>query len=143
MQADPRQLPRLLEHVNDCDALITYRDPAKRQETRKRKVISAFERLLVWLLFGVKLRDLHWIRMFRRSFLERMRLRSRSPFIDTEMVVAAKRLGARIRQVELLDQAREFGVAKGAKLSNLMYSMVDLASLRVRAFIPGQLRKSA
>jgi hypothetical protein len=81
--------------------------------------------------------------MFRRSFLERMRLRSRSPFIDTEMVVAAKRLGARIRQVELLDRPREFGVAKGARLSNLVYSMVDLASLRVRAFIPGQLRKSA
>jgi glycosyltransferase involved in cell wall biosynthesis len=143
LQADPRELPRLLEHVNDCDALITYRDPAKRQETRKRKLISAFERFLVWLFFGVKLRDLHWIRLFRRSFLERMRLRSRSPFIDTEMVVAAKRLGARIRQVELLDQPREFGVAKGAKLSNLVYSMVDLASLRVRAFIPGQLRKSA
>jgi glycosyltransferase involved in cell wall biosynthesis len=143
LQADPRELPRLLEHVNDCDALITYRDPAKRQETRKRKLISAFERILVWLLFGVKLRDLHWIRMFRRSFLERMRLRSRSPFIDTEMVVAAKRLGARIRQVELLDRPREFGVAKGARLSNLVYSMVDLASLRVRAFIPGQLRKSA
>lgn len=143
LQADPRELPRLLEHLNDCDALITYRDPARRQETRKRKLISAFERFLVWMFFGVKLRDLHWIRIFRRSFLERMRVRSRSPFIDTEMVVAAKRLGARLRQVELLDRPREFGIAKGAKLRNLVSSMFDLASLRVRAFIPGQLRKSA
>jgi glycosyltransferase involved in cell wall biosynthesis len=143
LQADPLELPRLLEHLPQCDALITYRDPSKRQETRKRKIISACERFLVWLLFGVKLRDLHWIRMFRRGFLERMRLRSCSPFIDTEMVVAAKRLGARIKQVELLDRPREFGVAKGAKLGNLVRSMVDLASLRVRATWPGALRKSA
>jgi glycosyltransferase involved in cell wall biosynthesis len=143
LQANPGELPRLLEHLPDCDALITYRDPAQRREGRKRRFISACERFLVWLMFGVKLRDLHWIRMFRRDLLQRMRLRSRSPFIDTEMVVAARRLGARIRQVELLDQPREFGVAKGARFTNLLFSLVDLASLRMRAFIPGQLRNSA
>src|SRR5262245_16345529 len=63
MQADPGELPRLLEHTRDADAIITYRDPAKRQEPRKRKLISAFERLLVRSLFGLKLRDLHWIRL--------------------------------------------------------------------------------
>lgn len=143
LQADPAELPRLLEYLPTCDALITYRDASRRQEGRKRRFISACERFLVWLLFGIKLRDLHWVRMFHRDLLERMRLRSRSPFIDTEMVVAARRLGARIRQVELLDHPREFGVAKGARFTNLLFSMVDLASLRVRAFIPGQLRKSA
>src|SRR5262245_58082304 len=143
LQADPRELPRLLGHLPDCDVLVTHRDPSRRQETRKRKLISACERFVTWLLFGVKLKDLHWIRMFRRGFLERMRLKSKSPFIDTEMVVAARRLGARIQQVELLDQPRQAGVAKGARFGNLVRSLVDLASLRVRAFFPGQLRKSA
>jgi glycosyltransferase involved in cell wall biosynthesis len=136
LQADPNELPRLLEHLRDCDVLITYRDPEKRAESFKRKFISAGERFLVRALFGLSLRDLHWIRFFRREFLERMELRSTSPFIDTEMVVAAKRLGARIAQVELADHPRQFGEAKGARLRNLLLSFRDLAALRLRT-LPG------
>lgn len=132
LQADPRELPRLLDDLEDCDALITYRDPAKRNETRKRKWISAAERFLVWSMFGVYLRDLHWIRFFRRELLERMMLRSKTPFIDTEMALAAKRLGARIKQVELLDRPRVAGEPKGARFGTLVKSLWELVAFRVR-----------
>jgi glycosyltransferase involved in cell wall biosynthesis len=135
MQADPRELPRLLSHLDDCDALITYRDPAKRADTPRRKFISSFERRLVRMLFKLDLRDLHWIRFYRRTLLDRMKLRSTSPFVDNEMVIAARLLGGRIRQVPLDDLPREFGVAKGAKLRNLIASFRDLLSLRVRTLL--------
>jgi hypothetical protein len=130
LQADPRELPRLLEHLQDCDVLVTYRNPARRRENLKRKAISAVDRFLVRMLFGVQLRDLHWIRFFRRSVLERMELRSHSPFIDTEMIVAAKRSGARIQEVPLEDQPREFGAPKGARFATLCASLRDLLALR-------------
>jgi glycosyltransferase involved in cell wall biosynthesis len=139
LQADPRELPRLLEHLPECDVLITYRDHSQRRENWKRKWISACERTLVRNLFGLKLQDLHWIRFFRRELLNRMALRSRSPFIDNEMVVAAKQLGARIREVCLLDQPRRFGVANGARWSNLASAFRDLVLLRARTL----LRRSA
>ena len=132
LQADPRELPRLVTHLADCDALITYRDPAKRNETRKRKFISAAERFLVWSMFGVHLRDLHWIRFFRRSLLEQMTLSSTTPFIDKEMSLAATRMGARINQVELLDQPRQAGEPKGARFGTLAKSMWELTSFRLR-----------
>ncbi|MBM4071495.1 MAG: glycosyltransferase family 2 protein [Planctomycetes bacterium] len=137
MQADPAELPRLLKHTHDADAVITFRDPAKRQEPRKRKLISAFERLLVRSLFGLKLRDLHWIRLFRRTILDQIQPRSRSPFIDTEMVVRARQVGARICQVELDDLPRRFGVSKGARWRNLITSMSDLLALRARSLVGG------
>ncbi len=132
LQADPRELPRLIDTLPECDVLITYRDPSRRRETWKRKWISACERAMVRNLFGLKLRDLHWIRFFRRELLNRMVLRSRSAFIDNEMVVAAKQLGARIREVCLLDQPRLFGEAKGARWSNLASAFRDLLVLRTR-----------
>jgi glycosyltransferase involved in cell wall biosynthesis len=132
MQADPAELPRLLSHLPHCDVLATYRDPNRRQAGRLRKLISFTDRMLVRLLFGLDLHDLHWIRFFRREILERMRLSSRSPSIDTEMMVQAKRLGARILQVPLNDHARQSGEAKGATLKNVVLSVTDLLALRLR-----------
>jgi glycosyltransferase involved in cell wall biosynthesis len=129
MQADPRELPRLLQLFPGCDVLITYREARLRQEGWRRKLISRVDRALVRLLFGVGLNDLHWVRFFRRSVLDRLVLTSRSPFIDTEMVVGARRLGVRLRQAPLQDHPRRFGTAKGATLKNLVSSVTDLFAL--------------
>jgi len=45
-------------------------------------------------------------------------------------------LGSRILQVPLDDRPREFGVAKGARLANLVASFSDLVALRVRSMLP-------
>lgn len=133
LQADPEQLPRLLGLLDDCDVLVTYRDARLRHGGAARKVISWADRALVRFLFGLGLRDLHWIRFFRRELLERMRLACRSPSVDTEMVFRAKRMGARIHQAELPDRARRTGVARGASLRHLVASAADLVRLRLGA----------
>jgi len=132
LQADPAELPRLLDHLSDCDVLITHRDVQHRRAGRVRKLISSTDRTLVRLLFGLALKDLHWIRFFRRSVLDQMTLRSSSPSIDTEMVVAANRLGAHIVEVPLMDQPRDTGVARGASLRSIIRSMSELLTLRFR-----------
>jgi glycosyltransferase involved in cell wall biosynthesis len=132
LQADPCELPRLLGALSDCDVLITYRDVTRRQEGRIRKVISSFDRTLVRWLFGLRLQDLHWIRFFRRSYLSRMKLLANSPAVDTEMVIQAQRLGARIREVPLADWPRRTGIAKAASWRNVARSVTDLMSLRLR-----------
>jgi glycosyltransferase involved in cell wall biosynthesis len=132
LQADPGELPRLLEFLPRCDVLVTYRDARQRQERLLRKAISYTDRALVRLLFGLALKDLHWIRFFRRELLDRMNLACHSPSIDTEMMVWAKKLGARIVQVPLPDQPRQGGVPKGATLKNVVGAVTDLMSLRLQ-----------
>jgi glycosyltransferase involved in cell wall biosynthesis len=129
LQADPRELPRLLRFLPECDVLVTYRDAWQRRETWMRKLVSFTDRRLVRLLFGVSLRDLHWIRFFRRDLLNRMVLTARSPFVDTEMIVSARKLGARLCEVPFPDQPRTTGTAKGASLRNLLGAMSDLFGL--------------
>jgi hypothetical protein len=132
LQVDAEELPRLLELLSDCDVLVTYRDPAQRQVTRLRKLISAADRTLVRLLFGLALKDLHWVHFFRRDLLDRMILTCWSPTADTEMFLCARKLGARIREVPLADLPRVRGVAKGARPKNVVWALVDLAVLRLR-----------
>jgi hypothetical protein len=89
-------------------------------------------------LFGLELRDLHWIRFFRRRLLEQMHLASASPSIDTEMMIQAGRLGARTLELPLNDHPRTAGKAKGARWANILASTRDLLILWCRdRFIRG------
>jgi glycosyltransferase involved in cell wall biosynthesis len=132
LQADPNEIPRLLTFLGGCDVLLTYRDPAKRHGGWFRRAVSFTDRALVRLLFGLWLRDLHWIRFFRREVLDRMKLSCRSPLVDTEMILQAQRQGARIRQIPLEERPREFGEASGGSPSHLWHATRDLIALRLR-----------
>ncbi len=132
LQADLTELPRLVGLLDDCDVLVTHRDARLRQEGWRRKVISASDRTLVSLLFGIRCRDLHWVRFFRRSVLDRMVLTCRSLTIDTEMLAIALKIGARVREAPFPDRRRIHGVAKGARLGNVAASLGDLLALRLR-----------
>ncbi|MEQ8789788.1 MAG: glycosyltransferase family 2 protein [Pirellulaceae bacterium] len=132
LQADPDELPRLLDCLDDCDALLTYRRPQARRVSPVRKLVSSCDRLLVRALFGIAARDLHWIRFFRRDLLDRLEPRLCSPAIDTEMLAAAVRLGARIRQEPLDESPRTSGVARGASLGNLLGAARETLLLRLR-----------
>lgn len=136
MQADPAELPRLLAHLDGCDVLVTHRDSRNRRAGWMRKLISWSDRALVRVLFGLALKDLHWIRFFRRSVLDRLDLRSKSPSIDTEMVVGAKRMGARIVEAPLADHPRRTGIAKGASLRYIVRSTCEVFALRFRRWAP-------
>jgi glycosyltransferase involved in cell wall biosynthesis len=139
MQADPDELPRLLDCLDDCDVLLTYRRPQERRVSAARKFVSQSDRLLVRTMFGINVRDLHWIRFFRRDLLRRMEPRLSSPAVDTEMLAAAHRLGARIRQEPLDELPRTSGVARGASLRNLLGAATETLLLRLRG--PGLRRQ--
>jgi glycosyltransferase involved in cell wall biosynthesis len=132
LQADPRELPRLVEHLAECEVLVTYRNPSERAEGPLRQAISSVDRALTKLLFGVSLLDLHWVRFFHRSVLERMRLSCRSPFVDTEMIIHALGQDARLIEAPLDDRPRSHGEAHGVSLHHLATSARDLIVTKLR-----------
>jgi glycosyltransferase involved in cell wall biosynthesis len=132
LQADPRELPRLVDLLADCDVLVTYREPSKRSVGQFRQAVSSLDRALARLLFGIALRDLHWVRFFHRSVLERMRLVARSPFADTEMILHAVKQGVRLAEAPFDEQPRAFGEAQGASPRNLATTLRDLLAVKLR-----------
>jgi glycosyltransferase involved in cell wall biosynthesis len=131
LQADPSSIPELATQLDACDVLVTYRDHRKRSEPIFRRAMSALERLAVRVLLGVSLRDLHWVRFFRRELLDRMELRCKSPCLDTEMILEARRMGARILEVPLGDRPRLHGAPKAVTWRSTLRTVGELIGLRL------------
>ncbi|HET7292839.1 MAG TPA: glycosyltransferase family 2 protein [Vicinamibacteria bacterium] len=98
---DLQELPRavrLLEY-QQADLLSAYRFD-RTLEGPLRSVYTFFYTRLVRLLFGLRVKDVNFaFKLFRRSLLERFPLRSEGSFIDAELLIRARRSGARIIQI--------------------------------------------
>jgi glycosyltransferase involved in cell wall biosynthesis len=96
-QEVPRAV-RLLEY-QEADVLSAYRFD-RTSEGLVRTVYTFAYSALVRALFGLRLRDVNFsFKLFRRSLLERIELRSEGSFIDAEFLVRARNAGARIIQM--------------------------------------------
>jgi undecaprenyl-phosphate 4-deoxy-4-formamido-L-arabinose transferase len=130
LQFAPEDFPAAYEKMKDADVVNILRD--KRNDPRMRSVISSFDRLLVWLLFGYSTPDLHWVKVYRRSLLERITIQSTTPLVDTELLVKSSRLKARIIELALPHHPRLSGQSHGATTRLLVKTFLDLLKLRLR-----------
>lgn len=89
---------RLLDY-QEADLLAAYRFE-RTSEGFIRTLYSFVYNLLVRVLFGLAVRDVNFsFKLFRRSLLERFPLRSEGSFIDAELLIRAKKVGAHIIQI--------------------------------------------
>lgn len=130
MQFDPYDLERFFPYLGGYDIIVSARE--KRQDKAIRKYISSADKLLLKLLFSASFQDLHWIKFVHKRFLDKGSIIAESPFVETEILLRAKKNGARIKEITVPHYPRMHGVAKGARLSNIVKSVRDLLVLFVR-----------
>ncbi len=130
LQFAPEDFPAAYEKIKDADVVNILRDT--RHDPRMRSLISMFDRLLVWLLFGYSTADLHWVKVYRRSLLERITIQSTTPLVDTELLVKSSRLKARMVELALPHFPRTSGQSHGATMRLLIKTFLDLLKLRLR-----------
>lgn len=130
LQFAPEDLPQALDAIRDAD-VVNIRRPDRR-DPPMRKLISRFDETLVGLLFGVWIKDLHWVKLYRRSMLDQLRIISRTPMVDTELLIRSHKLGAKIVHLSLPHHPRTAGRSTGATLSRLIRTFADLWKLRWR-----------
>jgi glycosyltransferase involved in cell wall biosynthesis len=103
LPVDFGQLPRavrLLEY-QQADLLAGYRFD-RTSEGLPRAVYTIGYHLLIRLLFGLRIRDVNFaFKLFRRSLLQRIELKSEGSFIDAELLLRARRAGAVMIQLGL------------------------------------------
>jgi glycosyltransferase involved in cell wall biosynthesis len=103
LPVDLGELPRavhLLEY-QQADLLAGYRFD-RTSEGLHRAVYTIGYHVLIRLLFGLRIRDVNFaFKLFRRSLLQRMELRSEGSFIDAELLLRARKAGAVMIQMGL------------------------------------------
>lgn len=102
MDIDPNGISMILEHVEwyDADIIVgSKRHPASEVDYPfPRRLLSLATQIMVWVLFGLRVRDTQaGLKIFRRKVLESVlpRLLLKRFAFDVELLAVARRLGYR------------------------------------------------
>jgi len=124
---------RLLEY-QQADVLAAYRFD-RTSEGLVRTVYSFCYNLLIRVLFGLAVKDVNFsFKLFHRSLLQKVVLKSEGSFIDAEFLIRARKAGAQIIQIGVDYFPRSRGI------STLSSPGVIVTILREMARLRGELR---
>ncbi len=127
-QFDFNELPPLLPLLEKYDIVSCYR--LDRQDPFMRKANAFAWGTLVNLLFRLGLRDIDCaFKIYPRTFIEQIELKSRGALIDTEMLAKARNLGYSITQVGVHHYPRTAGQQTGANLKVILRAFRELFKL--------------
>ena len=130
---DVNNIFRLLKARKDCDLVITYR--YKKKYNIRRVVISWVYNKIVRLLFKIKFRDIsNASRLVSRKLIQRIKLKSNSPFIGPELVVKTELAGYKVGEIGVI----HFSSGRAGSiisLKNILLTFKDMIFLFVRTFI--------
>jgi glycosyltransferase involved in cell wall biosynthesis len=125
-QFDPAEIELLLARAADADIVAGYR---KHPLLRRLNAWAFFT--LVRLLFGRLVRDVNCaFRLTRRDLLMRMALHSEGALINTEMLVLARQLHARVVEVPVHHYPRRAGKQTGANIRVVIRAFAELLAFR-------------
>ncbi len=108
-QYDPRELTRLVDHLaEDVDVVNGYK--SKRSDNIARIIIGKAYAKWVRFIFRIKLRDTDCdFRLIRKSFLDKIELKSKSGAICPELVIKLQKAGARFVETPVSHYPRRYG----------------------------------
>ena len=129
LQFDLREIADLLAHADDeIDIVAGYRAP--RRDPWLRRVIARVWGHLIRVLFDLPIRDIDCaFKVFRRDVLDAIPIESVGAFVNTEILVRARRAGFRIRQVPVSHHPRRSGRQSGAHPRVILRALAELVKL--------------
>lgn len=130
LPVDLEFFPEVMTELLTADVVTGYSPEYPKNLSWSSKLLSRGYNLLVQTLFGLSLRDVNFgFKAMRRCVVESMRLISRSPFIDAELFVQARRAGYRVREIGVPFSTREFGVSRIRRFDVISWTLLDMARI--------------
>ncbi len=113
----------LLPHIFTNDIVIGNR--FQRADSFKRKLFSGIFNLSFRLRFGIKIKDVDSVKIFRTKIFNKINIISRSAFIETEILIKAKKLKLKLKEVNIKHYPRLKGKAQGIKLKIIIPQLFE------------------
>ena len=134
-QFDVAELKNMLPLIEEAELVIGYR--VGRKDPFGRIVAARVYNLLVWLIFGLRVRDVDCaFKLVRAEIFDRISLDYDTGISDAELLVKAKRSGYRIAEVPVSHRLRKagkavfheggFGLVKPSVVLNLLKDILKL-----------------
>lgn len=129
-QFDFQEVTKFLEKTDQADLILGYR--IKRNDPYKRLVLAKGWAILLFILFGMRLRDVDCgFKMINKKVLSGIpRLEStRGAMINAELAIKAEKFGFKIAQVGVHHYPRLYGKPTGASIKVIITSFVEVFKL--------------
>jgi glycosyltransferase involved in cell wall biosynthesis len=128
-QFDPVEVEVLLARAADADIVAGYRKQRRDPLLRRLNAWAFFT--MVRLLFGRLVRDVNCaFKLIRRDLITRMALHTEGALINTEMLVLARQLHARVVEVPVHHYPRTAGKQTGANVAVVLRAFRELLAFR-------------
>ncbi len=129
-QFDLGELPATLELARSTPVVAGYR--IKRSDPWHRLFIAKTYRFIIWMVFGLRIRDIDcaW-KLLRRETLRGVDLESNGAFISSELLIKLKRNGVPVKEIGVHHYPRTTGVSKGATPKVILRTIRDIVRLRM------------
>ena len=109
-QFDLSELSALLPYLYTYDIVSGYR--MKRQDPFGRILSSKVYRIIICILFGLKMRDIDSaFKVYKRKIFSTFRIRSAGGLVDAEILIKAKNKGFTIKEIPVHHYARFAGAS--------------------------------
>ncbi len=129
-QFDVECLGRYVPLIADADVVVGYR--VNRGDRFIRRVNTKVFRWVMRALFGVRLRDINWVKLFRKRILDGIDIEFKGIGVDAEVIVKAARRGGRFAELPVSYLPRTTGRSTGDKPLNVIITVLELIILWYR-----------
>lgn len=108
-QHSPGDFWKMITFIDDFDIITGYK--FARQDSRIRCFISSVMNFIIWVIFGIRLRDINCgFRVMRKEVVDSI-LEDRiiSDFISTEFIIRVHKKGYRVAEIPIRHYSRPYG----------------------------------
>lgn len=99
--------------------------------TVSRNILSLFNNVLNWLFIGLKLKDVNWVKVYKNSALQKLKLEITSSLVESEICSKLMHLGHKAIEIESKYLPRQAGESKGASWAIIKQAIIDIPILIV------------
>jgi glycosyltransferase involved in cell wall biosynthesis len=128
-QFDVNEIVKLIPYTDYSDIVLAYRE-TRSTDTIIRRVISGGFKFLFMIIFGIKLRDVNWIHLYKREVFDKVNINSKGVFFCGEVVVKAKQIGYRLCEVGTAYNKRNIGSSKNHKPRIIFQTFKDMLKVK-------------
>lgn len=127
MPGDLVELRPYLSQIGEADVIVGCRTHRPGYHWLMRFNAWLYPRL-VRMLFGLRLRDVNWIHMYRTRLIKRIHLSQSGIPMLAEILVKIRDLGGTFREIDVEMRQREVGVPSARRLSVMWSTLTGLCS---------------
>ncbi len=128
LQFDLKEILNLLRWIQEYDLVIGYR--LKRSDAFMRRFYAWGWGLFIRLLFDLKVKDIDCaFKLFRKEVFDKISVSSLGAFINSEILIRAKRCGFSFKEVPVSHYPRLAGKGSGARLKTIYKAFHELFKL--------------